>query len=84
MGESPTFFGEIRTIHNPVAVDIQVPSIVYRNSLTTNIFVLYNNVVNSYVPRILARITKYNVINWVLGLLGIRHEWLLMLLLIIL
>jgi len=66
------------------AVDIPVPSYIYRNSLTTNVIVFYNNVVNTYIPRILSRITKLQLLNWVLGFLGIRYEWLVMLLLIIL
>lgn len=70
-------------LHNPIAVDIPIPSSIYRNNLTTNIVLFYNNVVNSYVPRIIARITKYNLLKWLLGFLGIRYEWLIMLLLLI-
>lgn len=63
--------------------DIPIPSIIYRNDWTTGAVVFYNNVVHNYVPRIIARITKLNLINWFLGLLGIRYEWLVMILLII-
>ena len=84
MGKDTPFFNEMKAFRNPVAVDIPIPSFVYRNDLTTSLIVFYNNVINSYVPRIIARITKYNVIKWVLGYLGLRHEWLIMLLLVIL
>lgn len=74
----------MKQYHNPVAVDIPFPSFLYRNDYTTPLFMIYNNVVNKYVPRILSKITKYNIINWVLAWLGIRHEWLIVLLVIIL
>lgn len=72
----------MRAVRNPV-VDIPIPSFLYRNDLTTSLVLIYNNVVNSYVPRILARITKYNLVKWFLGWLGIRHEWLIMLIVFI-
>lgn len=84
MGKGTPFFTQVRAFRNPVIPDIPIPSIVYRNDLTTGMVVFYNNVVHNYVPRILARLTKLNIINWILGILGIRHEWLVMILLIIL
>jgi len=83
MGETTPFFSEIKTFRNPV-VDIPMPSIIYRNGWVTNAFVIYNNIMRSYVPRILANITKYNIVKWILGYMGIRYEWLIMILLIIL
>lgn len=84
MGEDTPFFNEIRAYRNPITVDIPIPSFVFRNDLTTSLVLIYNNVVHKYVPRIVANITKYNLIKWVLTWLGIRHEWLIMLLLLIL
>lgn len=84
--ESPaSFFGRIKGI-NPLGVDIPIPipSIFYRNSIATNAVLLYQSIVSHYIPRILAEITKYNVIQWVLGAMGIRYEWLVMLLIVLL
>lgn len=82
--KSSSFFNQVKALRrNPLIPDIPIPSIIYRNDLTTSLVVFYNNVVHTYVPRILARLTKLNIINWVLGWLGIRYEWLVMILLII-
>jgi hypothetical protein len=67
-----------------MSMDIPVPSLFYRNSIATNAIMLYQNVMTHYIPRILARLTKYNLLNWLLTTLGIRYEWLLMLLVVIL
>jgi hypothetical protein len=65
-------------------MDIPIPSILYRNSIATNVMTIYQTVVSHYIPRIIARLTKYNLIKWLLGAMGIRQEWILVLLVAIL
>lgn len=60
------------------------PTIIYRNNLFNSIITFQNNLIQKYVPRILANITKYNVLKMLLTQLGINQHWLLMLLLAIL
>ena len=72
---------------NPFSVDVPfvgevsvVPSSAYDN----NAVVSYKNILNSYIPRTIAQITKYNLIQWALAYIGINQKWLVMLLVIIL
>jgi hypothetical protein len=59
------------------------PTIIYRNNIFSSFITFQNNIIQKYVPRILANITKYNVLKMLLSELGINHHWLLMLLLAI-
>lgn len=84
MEQDAKFFGNVKGSINPLGMDIPIPSIMYRNSIASNLVVFYQNVITNYIPRIVARLTKYNVIKWFLALIGIRQEWLLVLLVAIL
>lgn len=69
--------------HTKSVLDVPLPSVLYRNNFVSSISIAYNQLVK-YVPRVLAQITKYNLVKWILMELGINYNWLLMLILIVL
>lgn len=66
-----------------IFADMPVPSILYRNNFINSVSIAYSQIIN-YVPRILANITKYSIIKWLLIELNINYTWLLMLLVLVL
>ena len=81
MGKGQAFFEHNKVDTLPLP---SIPSQLYKNTYVANIPAIYSNVVNKYIPRILAKMTKYNLIHIALIKIGINYKWLVMLLLLIL
>lgn len=63
--------------------DIPIPSVLYRNNIVSTASFVYTQL-TSYIPRILAKLSKYSILRWVLVELNINYGWLFMLLVAIL
>lgn len=63
--------------------DIPIPSVLYRNNIVSTTSFVYTQL-TSYIPRILAKLSKYSILRWVLVELNINYGWLFMLLAVLL
>lgn len=63
--------------------DIPVPSVLYRNNIVSTASIVYSQL-TSYIPRVLAKLSKYSILRWLLIQLNINYSWLFMLLVAIL
>jgi hypothetical protein len=62
-----------------------VPTVInYRSSMINSLIAFKENVLQRYVPRIITKLTKYNLLQMILMKLGINQNWILLLLLAIL
>ena len=83
MGKQTVAFFMQKGIRLKHISEFPIPSVGYRNNIVSAAATAYMQLAQ-YVPRILAKISKYTIIKWILVQLNLNYGWLLVILMAIL